>query len=140
MTIFEYLVAYVAILAGLSAARLLHALPYVFKRDRFYWIHGVIFATAVLVGISNWWGFWSMKSVEQWNFLKFSRIILFFGIVFLLCDMVAPHYAEKIESWKEHFLKLRFHFYLTNVILAQIFALVQYYVLDSGFGEVVLFV
>ena len=140
MTIFEYLVAYVAILAGLSAARLLHALPYVFKRDRFYWIHGVIFATAVLVGISNWWGFWSMKSVEQWDFLKFTCIILFFGIVFLLCDMVAPHYAEKIESWKEHFLKIRFQFYLTNVILAQIFALVQYYVLNSGFGEVVLFV
>ena len=65
MTIFEYLVAYVAILAGLSAARLLHALPYVFKRDRFYWIHGVIFTTVVLVGISNWWAFWSMKSVEQ---------------------------------------------------------------------------
>ena len=54
--------------------------------------------------------------------------------------MIAPHYAEKIESWKEHFLKIRFRLYLTNVILAQIFALVQYYVLDSRFGEVVLFV
>ena len=57
-----------------------------------------------------------------------------------MCDMIAPHDAEKIESWKEHFLKIRFQFYLTNVILAQIFALVQYYILDTGFGEAVLFV
>ena len=37
MTIFEFLVAFAAILAGLGAARLLHALPYVFSKDKSFW-------------------------------------------------------------------------------------------------------
>ena len=49
---------------------------------------------------------------------------------FLLCDLIAPNNSEKIDSWKDHFFKIRKSFYICNIFLAQFFYLNQTYVLE----------
>ena len=115
MTIFEFLVAFAAILAGLGAARLLHALPYVFSKNKSFWLHQLIFLYTIINAIGAWWATWSMSKVERWDLLKFASYILYFGVFFLLCDLIAPNNSEKIDSWKNHFFKIRKSFYICNI-------------------------
>ena len=130
MTIFEFLVAFAAILAGLGATRLLHAFPYVFNKDKSFWLHQLIFLYTIINAIGAWWATWSMSKVERWDLLKFASYILYFGVFFLLCDLIAPNNSEKIDSWKDHFFKIRKSFYICNIFLAQFFYLNQTYVLE----------
>ena len=132
MTIFEHIQAFVSILAGLAVARLLHALPFVFLKERRFWIHSLIFIYTISNVIAIWWGTMSQMLVEQWNILKFSIYIFIFSTVYLQCDIVSPSNAENINSWKEYFSKIRFKFYLTYLFCNLSLFINQVYVLPVG--------
>ena len=107
MSIFEYIIASFTILLGLAFTRLLHALPYVFIKGKRDFIHSTLFLSTLFLLVQMWWIKWSFVEVKSWDFIKYFLLLLDFGVIFMLCDAVAPSNAESISSWNNFFHKVR---------------------------------
>ena len=102
MSLFEYIVASFTILLGLAFARLLHALRYVFKKNKADVTHYALFLTCLCLLALSWWSKWSLSEVDNWSFVKFLLLLLDFGLMYMMCDVIAPSNSENINSWREH--------------------------------------
>ena len=102
MSLFEYIVASFTILLGLAFARLLHALRYVFNKNKADITHYSLFLTCLCLLALSWWSKWSLSEVDNWSFVKFLLLLLDFGLMYMMCDVIAPANSENINSWGEH--------------------------------------
>jgi hypothetical protein len=107
MSHFEYIMVMVSIIQGLGltlALRGISRLVRSAKRE----VAVVLWAVfLVFLYLQNWWAFWDMASVEEWNFIKFLFISLYVCIVYAMTELLLPMSAPQDTDWRVHYLAIR---------------------------------
>jgi len=144
MTIFEYITASFTILLGLAFARLLHAIPYVFTKHNRDFLHATLFLMTTFLLIFMWWVKWNFSSVQDWTYIKYFILLVDFGLMFMMCDAIAPSNSESISSWSEHIQKVKNLFFILLFLKFIITAIENIYMLQQdkkllfGIGAILL--
>ena len=61
-----------------------------------------------------WWIKWNFSTVQEWNYIKYLLMLVVFGLMYMICDAIAPSNSESIPSWSEHIQKVQnLFFYIT---------------------------
>jgi hypothetical protein len=79
MTPFEHLAVLISIVLGLAIAQLLttaHHLVMARGRVRFYWLPVLWSAILFVTLVEWWWGIFSLRGIESWNFFYFLFVLL----------------------------------------------------------------
>ena len=103
MTQFEFISVAVSIVLGLSAARLLSAVPYLLAPGRRYWVH-VLWSAMLLAGhLGFWWAIWIYRDVDPWTFSGFAAVMLTPALLYLTVSALVSDRPAMVESWRTHF-------------------------------------
>ena len=144
MTIFEYITASFTILLGLAFARLLHVIPYVFTKHNRDFLHATLFLMTTFLLVLMWWVKWNFSSVQDWNYIKYFLLLVDFGLIFMMCDAIAPSNSESISSWSEHVQKVQNLFFILLFLKFFIGGIQNMYILQQdkrllfGIGAILL--
>ena len=114
MTTFEYLAVAYSLLFSVTALRLVGALPYVFRRERVYWVHAAVVVLLIFATVFNFWTFLAYQNIE-WTFSKFLGLLAIPATLYFMASMIVPDDPHIIESWKEHYYHRRVHYYSGQV-------------------------
>ena len=140
MASFEVSIALASIIYGFGFARLLHGVVYIFSKDRGYLTLKILWLYLFLQGITHFWGLTHNSELENYNFNLFFLDALKSSLFYFVCDKICPATAEKIDSWKEFFIKERSKIWLGQILLAcnMLIAILLglNFVLTEGFYEV----
>ncbi len=94
MSRFEYLLAFVSILIGLSVADLassLHRLLRARRRVRWDWLPLLASLVVLMLVLQFWWGFFRMGQMEVWGrFAAFLTITISLIVLYLLASAALP--------------------------------------------------
>ena len=111
MTLFEYLTVLLSIVLSFGVIRLLDGLPAAFRRERRDPLHTTWVINVLLLHVQYWWAFWSYSAGVEWNYPSF---ILALGSPLLLYSLaitLVPREPEQVESWRDHFARVRRRFF-----------------------------
>ena len=78
----------------------------------------------VFLYLQNWWAFWDLSSVPEWNMFSFMLIALYACVLFAMSELLLPMASTPQTDWKAHFLSIR-RWYFGLMILLAILAVVQ---------------
>ena len=117
MSHFEYIMVMVSIIQGLGLTLALRGISRLIRsRQRepavLLW---AIFL--VLLYLQNWWAFWDMEGVVEWNLIKFLFISLYVCVVYAMTDLMLPMSAPQDTDWRVHFLAVRRWFFGLLVVV-----------------------
>ena len=107
MASFEVSIALASIIYGFGFARLLHGVGYIFSKDKVFLTLKILWLYFFLQGITHFWGLTHNSELKNYNFNSFFLDALKASLYYFMCDKICPAYAEKIDSWEEHFINER---------------------------------
>ena len=146
MTLFEYLSVATSIVLSLSAAQLLSKLRPVLDPARRYWVHALWTFVVLLLHLNIWWEFWGYREVVDWNFAKFSLMLLNPGILFVCSSMLVNLDSELSQAWDNHFFDVRRPFFAMLLMLPIVSVLRRWVLAEipilspENFAEIFLFI
>jgi hypothetical protein len=70
-----------------------------------------------------WWGTWSANAFEDWNIAWFLWILAGPIMLYLQATALVTITPNDIESWEEHFFKIRRWFFAGNIVIIAILLL-----------------
>lgn len=145
MTLFEYLSVATSIVLSLSAAQLLSKLRPVLDPARRYWVHALWTFVLLLLHLNIWWEFWGYREVVDWNFAKFTLMLLNPGILFVCSNILVSLESDPNRPWENHFFEIR-RLFFTALLLLPVVSVVRRWVLadisilsPANFAEIFLF-
>jgi hypothetical protein len=103
VTQFEFISVAVSIVLGLSAARLLTALPHLLAPDRRYWVHALWWLVLLSMHLGFWWAIWVYREIDPWSFRGFVAIMLTPGLLFLAVNALVSDSPGSVQSWRTHY-------------------------------------
>jgi len=118
MSGFEYLIALVSVVAGLSLTRALSGLAktiHLRGEIRFSAVHFVWTASLLLWLIDYWWFTFLLAPVEQWTMPLFLFVLVYGAIIYFLIALLFPDNLDSGIDLFEHFLKSRRWFFGTFI-------------------------
>jgi hypothetical protein len=83
--------------------------------------------------IQNWWAFWDLKAVTDWNQLNFTLIVLLPCAMFGATELLLPMAASPDTDWRAHFLKVRRWFFTMMLAFATLAILESRFMLGVPF-------
>ena len=108
MGVFDLMLSFVAILFGIGYTRLLNIVPNVFSKNKKSSLTFQLFYIYVFfAGILHFWGFTSNLGIENYDFVLFCLDVILSCTIYALCALTCPINEEKIESWRDHYIKVR---------------------------------
>jgi hypothetical protein len=117
MSHFEYIMVMVSIIQGLGLTLALRGISRLIRSPNRE-IAVVVWAVfLVFLYLQNWWAFWDMASVENWNFFQFLLISLFVCVMYAMTELMLPMAASPETDWPAHFLSVRKWFFGMTVVL-----------------------
>ena len=115
---FDLMLSFVSILFGIGYSKLLNIVPYVFsKNEKTSILYQLFFVYTFAAGIVHFWGFTNAIGNQDYNFNYFLCDVSFACFFYALCAFVSPSNFEKINSWKEYFLKIRSKIWLCQILM-----------------------
>ncbi len=111
MTLFEYLTVLLSIVLSFGIIRLLNGLPAAFRRERRDPLHTTWVIIVLLLHVQYWWGFWSYSTGVEWNYPRFILVLASPLLLYTLAITLVPREPEHVESWREHFARVRRQFF-----------------------------
>ena len=60
-----------------------------------------------LLGFFYFWAFTNNLGIENYDFVYFFLDVIFSCTFYALCVLTCPTVVEKIDSWRDHFIKVR---------------------------------
>ena len=106
--VFDLMLSFVAILFGIGYTRLLNIVPNVFSKNKKSSLTFQLFYIYVFfAGILHFWGFTNNLGIENYNFGLFCLDVILSCTIYALCALTCPINEEKIESWRDHYIKVR---------------------------------
>ena len=86
MSHFEYIMVMVSIIQGLGLTLALRGISRLIRSPNRE-IAVVVWAVfLVFLYLQNWWAFWDMASVENWNFFQFLLVSLFVCVMYAMTE------------------------------------------------------
>ena len=108
MGVFDLMLSFVAILFGIGYTRLLNIVPDVFsKNEKSNLTFQLFYIYVFFAGILHFWGFTSNLGIENYDFVLFCLDVILSCTIYALCALTCPINVEKIESWRDHYIKVR---------------------------------
>ena len=102
------MLSFVAILFGIGYTRLLNIVPDVFsKNEKSNLTFQLFYIYVFFAGILHFWGFTNNLGIENYNFGLFCLDVILSCTIYALCALTCPINEEKIESWRDHYIKVR---------------------------------
>ena len=118
MGVFDLMLSFVAILFGIGYTRLLNIVPDVFSKNEKSNLTFQLFCIYVFfAGILHFWGFTSNLGIENYDFVLFCLDVILSCTIYALCALTCPINVEKIESWRDHYIKVRSKVWICQFLL-----------------------
>ena len=106
--VFDLMLSFVAILFGIGYSKLLNIVPNVFsKNEKSNLTFQLFYIYVFFAGIFHFWGFTNNLGIENYGFGHFFLDVIFSCTIYALCALTCPTNLEKIDSWRDHFIKVR---------------------------------
>lgn len=123
MSQFEYFVVAVSIILALGISRLLDGVLPALQSPVRYWTHFLWIIQKLFNHILWWWGLWSISEFENWHLGWFFYTIAGPIVLYLQATALVTTSPKDIESWEDHFFKIRIWFFAGNVAICAILIL-----------------
>ena len=118
MGVFDLMLSFVAILFGIGYTRLLNIVPDVFsKNEKSNLTFQLFYIYVFFAGILHFWGFTSNLGIENYDFVLFCLDVILSCTIYALCALTCPNNVEKIESWRDHYIKVRSKVWICQFLL-----------------------
>ena len=118
MGVFDLMLSFVAILFGIGYTRLLNIVPDVFsKNEKSNLTFQLFYIYVFFAGILHFWGFTSNLGIENYDFVLFCLDVILSCTIYALCALTCPINVEKIESWRDHYIKVRSKVWICQFLL-----------------------
>ena len=130
MSHFEYIMVMVSIIQGLGVTLALRGISRLIRNPRRETAVVTWAVFLVFLYLQNWWAFWDMAAVEDWNFLKFLFISLYVCVMYAMTELMLPMASSSKTDWSAHFLSVRKWFF--GMMMALVFLGVTLNVYISG--------
>jgi len=116
--VFDLMLSFVAILFGIGYTRLLNIVPDVFsKNEKSNLTFKLFYIYVFFAGILHFWGFTSNLGIENYDFVLFCLDVILSCTIYALCALACPINVEKIESWRDHYIKIRSKVWICQFLL-----------------------
>ncbi len=116
MSQFEFVSVGLALVYSFATARLLAAVPWVFRSERRYWVHMVWFGVVMLALVATWWQVWSFRDVE-WNGIRFLWALSIPSLIYLRAGALISQQPEAQTSWREYYFAARGPFFGVGIAI-----------------------
>lgn len=120
MTQFEFFAVAVSIILALGISRLLDGVLPSLHAARRYWVHFLWVLHKLLNHIIWWWGTWSANTFEGWNLAWFVWTLAGPIVLYLQATALVSTTPQYVESWEEHFFRIRKWFFSGNIAICGI--------------------
>ena len=111
MSHFEYIMVMISIIQGLGLTLALRGISRLIRsahRETAVLLWAIFL---VLLYLQNWWAFWDMAAVGEWNFLKFLFISLYVCVMYAMTELMLPMASTPGTDWPAHFSSIRKWFF-----------------------------
>ena len=116
--VFDLTLSFVAILFGIGYSKLLNIVPSVFsKNEKSSLTFQLFYIYIFFAGILHFWGFTSNLGIENYDFVLFCLDVILSCTIYALCALTCPINVEKIESWRDHYIKVRSKVWICQFLL-----------------------
>ena len=106
--VFDLMLSFVAILFGIGYSKLLNIVPSVFsKNEKSSLTFQLFYIYIFFAGILHFWGFTSNLGIENYDFSLFFLDVILGCTFYALCTLTCPNNEVKINSWRDHYIKVR---------------------------------
>ena len=78
----------------------------------------------VFLYLQNWWAFWDLSAVSEWNMFSFMFIALYTCVLYAMSELMLPMASTPETDWKAHFLSIR-RWYFGLLVLLAVLAVLQ---------------
>jgi hypothetical protein len=120
---FEFFAVAVSIILALGMSRLLDGVLPSLQISRRYWIHFLWIIQKLFNHILWWWGTWVANEFENWNLAWFIWTLAGPIVLYLQATALVTTTPRDIESWEEHFFRIRKWFFSGNIALCGVLLL-----------------
>ena len=111
MSHFEYVMVIVSIILGLGLTVILRGLARL-ARGALPCAVVVVWGFLLLfLFLQNWWAFWDMAAVEEWNLIKFLFVSFYVCNMYAMTELMLPMASASDTDWLAHFNSVRKWFF-----------------------------
>lgn len=117
MTGFEYLAAYLSVVAGLAITQIMGGIANLVEargRVKYDWIHSFWVLNILILNVQVWWGMWGLQDYTNWNFRAFALVLAIPGVLYFVSRLLAPDDIGPTRhvSMAEHYETVRPVFFI----------------------------
>lgn len=123
MSQFEFFAVAVSIILALGISRLLDGVLPSLHVSRRYWVHFLWIIQKLFNHILYWWGTWVANEFIDWNLAWFLWTLAGPIVLYLQATALVTTAPRDIESWEEHFFKIRSWFFSGNIAICGVLLL-----------------
>jgi hypothetical protein len=125
---FEYIMVMVSIILGLGLTLALRGISRLIRSPQREPVVVLWAIFLVFLYLQNWWAFWDMTTVVDWNILKFLFISLYVCTVYAMTELMLPMNSPPKTDWLAHFNSVRKWFFGMTIVLAMLGILLSWYI------------
>lgn len=130
MTLFEYLAAGHTLILTFAVVRNLAGFPHVLRAPGRYWVHTTWVFFGLAFCLVAFWAFWSYRDVE-WTLVRFMGALEIPAVIYVYNSIVVPSDPAEVDSWRDHYFRVRIPFFATGVLLMSSVIVSNYFVLGT---------
>jgi hypothetical protein len=82
----------------------------------------------VFLYLQNWWAFWDMAAIDNWNIIKFLFISLYVCTMYAMTELMLPMASSPDTDWLAHFHSIRKWFFGMIAVLALLGITLNWYI------------
>ncbi len=132
MELFEYIAIAFSFVYTAAALRLIGGLPAATNKDRRYIVHLIFIVIQLISIITSFWGVWAHSNLEDWKLYKFIFLLVDGALYYFIATVLVPENPNEIDSWKDHYYKIKHKLFYTFLIFL-IYVQLNGYVLNGVF-------
>jgi hypothetical protein len=107
VTVFEFLLALYAIVAGLGISLLVRSIGQMIEardRVRFYWVHSCWVALIFVSHVVSWFALWRYGQAETWSILQALLLLSVPMLLYLISHLAVPELEdERHQDMREYY-------------------------------------
>jgi len=115
---FEYIMVMVSIIQGLGITLALRGISRLIRSPHRETVVLLWAVFLVFLYLQNWWAFWDLASVHDWNIIKFLFVAVYVCTMYAMTELMLPMASSPDTDWQAHFLSVRKWFFGLVVVLA----------------------
>ena len=109
MSVFEFLLALYAIVAGLGVSLLVRSIGQMIEardRVRLYWVHSGWIVLAFVGHVVSWFGLWQYSAHQPWTVLQALLLLSVPILLYLISHLAVPELEdEKVHDMREYYFE-----------------------------------